>query len=55
MRSLNSEELQFVSGGANPHLKSVTLNPGGVSGAGRSGTKNPNSTTITYKTTGKPA
>ena len=55
MRNLHNEELSFVSGGANPHLTSVTTNPGGVAGAGQSGSKNPNATTFTYKTTGKPA
>ncbi|MEA3033394.1 MAG: hypothetical protein QOH86_1410 [Sphingomonadales bacterium] len=57
MRVLNSNELAEVSGGANPHLTtiSVTTNPGGV--VNKSITSNPNAitTTITYKTTGKPA
>jgi hypothetical protein len=57
MRNLNQSELTEVSGGANPHLQtiSVTTNPGGV--VNNSATKNPNAitTTITFKTTGKPA
>ena len=57
MRHLHNEELTLVSGGANPHLKtiSVTTNPGGV--VNKSADNNPNAitTTITYKTTGKPA
>ena len=56
MRHLNSEELTRVGGGVNPHLKtiSVTTNPGGV--VNQSATRNPNAvtTTITFKTTGKP-
>lgn len=56
MRNLNSNELGFVAGGANPHLVtvSVTTNPGGV--VNKSADNNPNAitTTITYKTTGKP-
>jgi len=57
MRTLSSNELTAVSGGANPHLTtiSVTTNPGGV--VNNSINSNPNAvtTTITYKTTGKPA
>jgi hypothetical protein len=57
MRVLNASELNAVSGGANPHLTtiSITTNPGGV--VNKSITSNPNAitTTITYKTTGKPA
>jgi hypothetical protein len=57
MRTLNASELAAVSGGANPHLTtiSVTTNPGGV--VNNSIYSNPNAvtTTITYKTTGKPA
>jgi hypothetical protein len=57
MRVLNSSELAAVSGGTNPHLTtvSVTTNPGGV--VNNSIKSNPNAitTTITYKTTGKPA
>jgi hypothetical protein len=57
MRTLNTRELAVVSGGANPHLTtiSITTNPGGV--VNKSITTNPNTitTTITYKTTGKPA
>jgi hypothetical protein len=57
MRNLNMIEMQSVSGGANPHLTtvSVTTNPGGV--VNKSSASNPNAitTTITYKTTGKPA
>jgi hypothetical protein len=57
MRVLNSNELTAVSGGANPHLTTITVttNPGGV--VNKSITSNPNAitTTITYKTTGKPA
>ncbi|MBW8783843.1 MAG: hypothetical protein JF593_04265 [Novosphingobium sp.] len=57
MRHLSNEELSRVSGGTNPHLTtiSVTTNPGGV--VNPSITSNPNAvtTTITYKTTGKPA
>ena len=57
MRNLSTSELSSVSGGANPHLTtiSVTTNPGGV--VNKSSSKNPNAvtTTITFKTTGKPA
>ena len=57
MRNLHQNELAAVSGGANPHITtiSVTTNPGGV--VNKSATSNPNAvtTTITFKTTGKPA
>jgi hypothetical protein len=57
MRILEDAELSQVSGGRNPHLVtvSVTTNPGGV--VNKSIASNPNAitTTITYKTTGKPA
>jgi len=57
MRALTKEELGLVAGAGNPHLTtiSVTTNPGGV--VNRSIESNPNAvtTTITYKTTGKPA
>ena len=57
MRNLSTNELTAVSGGANPHLVtvSVTTNTGGV--VNKSADNNPNAitTTITYKTTGKPA
>jgi len=57
MRTLDTRELTAVSGGANPHLTtiSITTNPGGV--VNKSADNNPNAitTTITYKTTGKPA
>ena len=57
MRQLDSSELKLVAGGANPHLTtvSITTNPGGV--VNKSIASNPNAitTTITYKTTGKPA
>ena len=56
MRTLNQSELGQVSGAGNPHLTtiSVTTNPGGV--VNKSADTNPNAitTTITYKTTGKP-
>lgn len=57
MRNLGTSEMSAVAGGVNPHLQtiSVTTNPGGV--VNKSATKNPNAitTTITFKTTGKPA
>ena len=53
MRTLAAQELKAVSGGANPHLVSVTTNPGGV--VNKSVLSNPNTTTFTFKTTGKPA
>lgn len=57
MRELTTNELGSVSGAGNPHLTtiSVTTNPGGV--VNKSIESNPNAitTTITYKTTGKPA
>ncbi|HEX8655171.1 MAG TPA: hypothetical protein VF693_08115 [Allosphingosinicella sp.] len=57
MRELRTNELTAVSGAGNPHLVtvSVTTNPGGV--VNKSADNNPNAitTTITYKTTGKPA
>jgi hypothetical protein len=55
MRKLSTSEMKVVSGGANPHLQtiSVTTNPGGV--VNKSSLTNPNAitTTITFKTTGK--
>ena len=57
MRELRTDELNAVAGAGNPHLTtvSVTTNPGGV--VNKSASTNPNAitTTITYKTTGKPA
>ncbi len=53
MRNLNSTELKTVSGGANPHLTTVTTNPGGV--VNKSVLSNPNTKSFTFKTTGKPA
>jgi hypothetical protein len=57
MRNLSTNELTAVTGGINPHLTtvSVTTNPGGV--VNKSASSNPNAitTTITFKTTGKPA
>jgi hypothetical protein len=53
MRNLNTNEMTAVSGGANPHLVTVTTNPGGV--VNKSALKNPNTETFTFKTTGKPA
>ena len=56
MRTLSMNELGHVAGGINPHLTtiSVTTNPGGV--VNKSIDNNPNAitTTITFKTTGKP-
>lgn len=56
MRNLTASELKAVAGAGNPHLTtiSVTTNPGGV--VNKSIESNPNAvtTTITYKTTGKP-
>ena len=52
MRNLKSEELTMVGGGVNPHLVTVTTNPGGV--VNKSILKNPNTRTFTFKTTGKP-
>lgn len=52
MRELVKEELGLVSGAGNPHLVTVTTNPGGV--VNKSILKNPNTQTFTYKTTGKP-
>ena len=52
MRILETGELAAVSGGVNPHLVTVTTNPGGV--VNKSILKNPNTKTFTYKTTGKP-
>jgi hypothetical protein len=57
MRNLTPRELTAVAGGRNPHLTTITVttNPGGV--VNKSIDNNPNAitTTITYKTTGKPA
>ena len=57
MRELRTQELDAVVGAGNPHLVtvSVTTNPGGV--VNKSADNNPNAitTTITFKTTGKPA
>ena len=52
MRTLNQTELKQVSGGTNPHLTTVTTNPGGV--VNNSIYHNPNTESFTYKTTGKP-
>jgi hypothetical protein len=52
MRSLTTNEQTAVAGGVNPHLTTVTTNPGGV--VNKSVLKNPNTQTFTYKTTGKP-
>jgi len=52
MRNLSSNELTAVTGGINPHLTTVTTNPGGV--VNKSVLKNPNTETFTFKTTGKP-
>lgn len=56
MRDLKPEELEQVSGGTNPHLTtvSVTTNPGGVVNSSIDSNPNDITTTITYKTTGKP-
>ena len=53
MRELKPEELKQVSGGVNPHLQTITTNPGGV--VNKSVLKNPNTQTFTFKTTGKPS
>jgi hypothetical protein len=53
MRELIKSELSLVSGAGNPHLVTVTTNPGGV--VNKSVLKNPNTETFTYKTTGKPS
>ena len=53
MRELTQNELAAVAGAGNPHLVTVTTNPGGV--VNKSVLKNPNTKTFTYKTTGKPA
>ncbi|HZF94072.1 MAG TPA: hypothetical protein VEZ20_04275, partial [Allosphingosinicella sp.] len=53
MRTLDTNELTAVTGGINPHLTTVTTNPGGV--VNKSVLKNPNTETFTFKTTGKPA
>ena len=56
MRTLKVEEMNQVSGGANPHLTtiSITTNPGGVVNPSIDSNPNAETTTITYKTTGKP-
>ena len=56
MRNLKIEELESVAGGANPHLTtiSITTNPGGVVNKSIDNNPNAETTTITYKTTGKP-
>lgn len=53
MRVLLKEETKAVAGAGNPHLVTVTTNPGGV--VNNSIEHNPNTETFTYKTTGKPA
>jgi hypothetical protein len=53
MRTLTEKECAAVAGAGNPHLVTVTTNPGGV--VNKSVLKNPNTETLTYKTTGKPA
>ena len=53
MRNLSTNEITSVTGGANPHLTTITTNPGGV--VNKSVLKNPNTESFTFKTTGKPA
>ena len=53
MRNLSTIEPKAVSGGANPHLVTITTNPGGV--VNKSVLSNPNTKSFTFKTTGKPA
>jgi bacteriocin-like protein len=53
LRELTNAELDQVSGGVNPHLTTITTNPGGV--VNKSIEKNPNTETFTFKTTGKPS
>jgi hypothetical protein len=53
MRTLNTNECAAVAGAGNPHLTTVTTNPGGV--VNKSVLSNPTTETFTYKTTGKPA
>ena len=56
MRILSTDELSQVSGGVNPHLQtiSITTNPGGVINKSIDNNPNAETTTITFKTTGKP-
>jgi hypothetical protein len=56
MRTLNQNEMTAVSGGASKRLTtiSVTTNPGGVVNASADNNPNAVTTTITFKTTGKP-
>lgn len=55
MRTLSIKEVELVAGGANPHLTtvSVTTNPGGVVNNSIASNPNTETTSITYKTTGK--
>jgi hypothetical protein len=53
MRNLSTIESKAVSGGASPRLVTITTNPGGV--VNKSALSNPNTTTFTFKVTGKPA
>jgi hypothetical protein len=53
MRNLSTSEMTTVSGGISPRLVTITTNPGGV--VNKSGLKNPNTETFTFKVTGKPA
>lgn len=56
MRTLTRTELTEVAGGVNPHLQtiSITTNPGGVINKSIDNNPNAETTTITFKTTGKP-
>jgi hypothetical protein len=51
---LTRAQMDKVVAGVNPHLQTVTVNPGGVSGAGNSCSNGQNCTTLIFKTTGKP-
>lgn len=56
IRVLKPEEVDQVSGGDNPHLTTITIttNPGGVVNPSIASNPNDVTTTITFKTTGKP-
>jgi hypothetical protein len=55
-QKLNKDQMDKITAGVNPHLTtvSVTTNPGGVVNSSCPGNPNCTTTTITFKTTGKP-
>lgn len=55
-KKLTAEQMDKITAGVNPHLEtfSVTTNPGGVVNSSCGSNPNCVTTTVTFKTTGKP-